>query len=50
MSDTLKSQHTYKSWIKIPLFVLKWCKIPLPEGMGTCPQKLFSAVQSVEWA
>ena len=25
--DTLKSQHTYKSWLKIPLFVLKWHKI-----------------------
>ena len=39
MSDTLKSQHICKSWLKISLFVLKWRKIPLPEGIGTWPQK-----------
>ena len=41
---TLKSQHPNKSWLNIPIFVWKWRKIPLPEGMGTCPQKLFSAL------
>ena len=44
MGDTLKSKHTYKSSLKIPLFVLKWPKIPFPEGMGTCPRKFSSAL------
>ena len=33
-----QSQHTYMNWLKFPLFVLKWCQISLPEGMGTCPR------------
>ena len=34
MRDTLNSKHTNMSLLKIPLLVLKWHKIPLPEGMG----------------
>jgi hypothetical protein len=46
--DTSKSKHAYI--MNIPLFCLFFLKmtqkIPLPEGMGTSPQKLSSALIS----